>query len=428
MLRKEQNDLLTQTAPGTAMGDFFRCYWVPALLAEELPENDCPPVRVKLLSERMIAFRDSEGRYGLIDEFCAHRGVSLWFGRNEHGGIRCPYHGWKYDYTGQCLEVPSEPVESGFCQKVKLTGYPLVKVGDVLWTYMGPLEHKPPLPEWEFARVPAEQTFTSKRLQECNWLQAMEGGIDSSHVSWLHSGNLNSDPLFKGARGNQYNMSDKRPVFEVVDSDGGLYIGARRNAEEGHYYWRITPWVMPCFTMVPPRGDHPIHGHFWIPIDDENCWTWSFDYHPVRALTDKERQAMKDGKGIHVAYVPGTYRPRANKDNDYLVDREAQKKGISYSGVEGIAMQDASLQESMGPIVDRTKENLVSTDNGIIMARHRLLRAAKALRERGIRPPGIDPVHQRVRSAAIVLPVDQPYKTAASDAMIAVPGKAQVSV
>jgi phthalate 4,5-dioxygenase oxygenase subunit len=428
MLRKEQNDLLTQTGPGTAMGDFFRCYWIPALLAEELPENDCPPVRVKLLSERMIAFRDSEGRYGLIDEFCAHRGVSLWFGRNEHGGIRCPYHGWKYDYTGQCLEVPSEPVESGFCQKVKLTGYPLVKVGDVLWTYMGPAEHKPPLPEWEFARVPAEQTFTSKRLQECNWLQAMEGGIDSSHVSWLHSGNLNSDPLFKGARGNQYNMSDKRPVFEVVDSDGGLYIGARRNAEEGHYYWRITPWVMPCFTMVPPRGDHPIHGHFWIPIDDENCWTWSFDYHPVRALTDKERQAMKDGKGIHVAYVPGTYRPRANKDNDYLVDREAQKKGISYSGVEGIAMQDASLQESMGPIVDRTKENLVSTDNGIIMARHRLLRAAKALRERGIRPPGIDPVHQRVRSAAIVLPVDQPYKTAASDAMVAVPGKAQVSV
>jgi len=428
MLRKEQNDLLTQTGPGTAMGDFFRCYWVPALLAEELPENDCPPVRVKLLSERMIAFRDSEGRYGLIDEFCAHRGVSLWFGRNEHGGIRCPYHGWKYDFTGQCVEVPSEPVESGFCQKIKLTGYPLVKIGDVLWTYMGPTEHKPPLPEWEFARVPAEQTFTSKRLQECNWMQAMEGGIDSSHVSWLHSGNLNSDPLFKGARGNQYNMSDKRPVFEVVDSEGGLYIGARRNAEEGHYYWRITPLVMPCFTMVPPRGDHPIHGHFWIPIDDENCWTWSFDYHPVRALTDKERQAMKDGKGIHVAYVPGTYRPRANKDNDYLVDREAQKKGTSYSGVEGIAMQDASLQESMGPIVDRTKENLVSTDNGIIMARHRLLRAAKALRERGIRPPGIDPVHQRVRSAAIVLPVDQPYKTAASEALVAVPGKAQVSV
>ncbi|MFZ3226396.1 MAG: Rieske 2Fe-2S domain-containing protein, partial [Xanthobacteraceae bacterium] len=182
MLRKEQNELLTQTGPGTAMGQLFRCYWLPALLAEELPENDCPPVRVKLLSERLVAFRDSEGRYGLIDEFCAHRGVSLWFGRNEEAGLRCPYHGWKYDVNGQCVDVPSEPIESGFCKKVKLTSYPLVKIGDVLWTYMGPADKKPPLPQWEFALVPPEQSFASKRLQDSNWLQAMEGGIDSSHV------------------------------------------------------------------------------------------------------------------------------------------------------------------------------------------------------------------------------------------------------
>ncbi len=428
MLRREHNDLLTQTGPGTPMGDFFRCYWIPALLAEELPENDSLPVRVKLLSERLIAFRDSRGRYGLIDEFCAHRGVSLWFGRNEEGGLRCPYHGWKYDVTGQCMEVPSEPAESGFCNKIKLRSYPLVRIGDILWTYMGPKEEEPAHPEWEFALVPPEQTFTSKRWQESNWLQAMEGGIDSSHVSWLHSGSLNSDPLFKGARGNKYNMGDQKPFFEVTDSDGGLYIGARRNAEEGHYYWRITPWVMPSFTMVPPRGNHPVHGHFWIPIDDENCWAWSFDYHPVRALTPDERQAMKDGKGIHVSYVPGTFRPRANKDNDYLMDREAQKKGITYSGVEGIAMQDASLQESMGPIVDRTKENLVSTDNGIIMARHRLIKAAKALREKKVRPPGIDPRHHRVRSAAVVLPVDQSYKTIQAEALTVIPGKAPTSV
>jgi len=429
MLTKDKNDLLTQTGPGTAMGDMFRCYWMPALLAEELPEDNCPPVRVKLLSERLLAFRDSNGNYGLIDEFCAHRGVSLWFGRNEHGGIRCPYHGWKYDHTGQCIEVPSEPAESGYCNKIKLKNYPLIKVGDVLWTYMGPKENQPPHPEWEFALVPPEQTFTSKRWQECNWLQAMEGGIDSSHVSWLHSGSLDSDPLFRGARGNKYNQNDKRPFFEVVDAEGGLYIGARRNAEEGFYYWRITPWVMPSFTMVPPRGDHPVHGHFWIPIDDENCWAWSFDYHPVRALTGEERQAMVDGHGIHVAYEPGSnYRPAANKDNDYLMDRAAQRKGVTYSGVAGIAMQDASLQESMGPIIDRSKENLVSTDNGIIMARHRLLKAARALKEKGIRPPGIDPKHHHIRSAAIVLPVDQAYKEAAAEALVAVPGKAQVSV
>jgi len=284
------------------------------------------------------------------------------------------------------------------------------------------------LPSWEFATVPAEQTYTSKRWQECNWLQAMEGGIDSSHVSFLHSGSLKTDPLFKGARGNQYNQNDKKPVFEVVESDGGLFIGARRMAEEGHYYWRITPWVMPSFTMVPPRGDHPVHGHFWIPIDGENCWAWSFDYHPTRALTAEERQAMIDGYGVHNQYVPGTFRPRQNKDNDYLMDREAQKRGESYSGIWGIAMQDASLQESMGPIVDRTKENLVSTDNGIIMARHRLRKAAEALRNKGVEPPGRTPEHQMVRSAARVLPPDQPFKDAMKDDLRVRPGVKQTSV
>ena len=208
MLRKEQNDLVTQTGPGTPMGRLFRSYWTPVLIADELPENDCPPVRVKVLSERLVAFRDSLGRYGLIDEFCPHRGASLWFARNEECGLRCPYHGWKFDVNGQCLEVPSEPEESGFAKKIKVKSYPLVERGGVLWTYMGPPELKPPLPEWEFAMVPPAQRYVSKRLQESNWLQAMEGGIDSSHVSFLHRGNINSDPLFKGAKGNQYNLND----------------------------------------------------------------------------------------------------------------------------------------------------------------------------------------------------------------------------
>ena len=428
MLRKEQNDLLTQTGPATPMGQLFRSYWIPALLAGELPENECPPVRVKLLSERLLAFRDTQGRFGLIDEFCAHRGVSLWFGRNEDSGLRCPYHGWKYDYTGQCIEVPSEPVESGFCNKIKLKSYPLIERGGVLWTYMGAAEKQPPLPAWEFANVPAEQRFVSKRLQECNWLQALEGGIDSSHVSFLHRGDLNTDPLFKGAKGNQYNLKDSRPVFEVVESPGGLYIGARRNADNGNYYWRITHWVMPSFTMIPPRGDHPVHGHFWIPVDDQNCWAWSFDYHSLRPLSAEQTAAMKEGKGIHVKYVPGTYRPVANKDNDYLMDRAAQKAGKTYSGVEGFAIQDASLQESMGPVIDRSKENLVSTDNGIIMARHRLLRAAKALADKGVVPPGVEAAHQQVRSASVVLPPDQPFKEAAKEQLIVQPGRAHASV
>src|SRR5947199_2329358 len=415
MLRREQNELLTQTGPGTPGGLRFRRYWIPALLASELPENEWPPVRVKLLSERLLAFRDTQGRYGLIDEFCAHRGVSLWFGRNEENGLRCPYHGWKYDIRGRCVEVPSEPAESGYCKRIKLKSYPLVECGGILWTYMGAPDRQPPLPEFEVALVRAEQRYIAKRLQESNWLQALEGGIDSSHVSWLHRGDLNSDPLFKGAKGNQYNLNDARPVFEVVESPGGLYIGARRNAEGENYYWRITPWVMPSFTMIAPRGNHTVHGHFWVPIDDENCWTWSFDYHPIRELTAAEVTAMREGKGIHVTYVPGSYRPSANKDNDYMMDRAAQKAGRYYSGVAGIAMQDASLQESMGPVVDRTKENLVSTDNGIIMARHRLLRAIKDLMDKDVTPPGVDIAHQRVRSASIILSQNQSFKEAARD-------------
>ncbi|GAB2965293.1 aromatic ring-hydroxylating dioxygenase subunit alpha [Amycolatopsis acidiphila] len=428
MLKPEINELLTRTGPGTPMGAMFRQYWIPAMLAEELPENDSPPVRLKLLSERLIAFRDSEGRYGLIDEFCAHRGASLWFGRNEQSGLRCAYHGWKYDVTGQCVEVPSEPDNNNFCANVKLTAYPLVRIGDVLWTYLGDPAKQPPLPEFEFALVPPEQTYTSKRWQESNWLQAFEGGIDSSHVTFLHSGGLKSDPLFKGAKGNEYNMNDLKPFFEVAEADGGLFVGARRNAEDGQYYWRITPWVMPCFTMVPPRGDHPMHGHFWIPIDDHNCWAYSFDYHPVRALTEAERQAMKDGHGVHSANIPGTYRPQANKDNDYLMDREAQRAGETYSGIKGIAMQDASLQESMGPIVDRSKERLVSADTGIIKARQRLRKAVLALRDEGVVPPGVDPAHHRVRSAAVVLPRESSFIEACQDALTASPGVPQSTV
>jgi phenylpropionate dioxygenase-like ring-hydroxylating dioxygenase large terminal subunit len=428
MLRQDINELLTQTGPGTAMGDLFRQYWIPALLADELPEPGCPPVRVKLLSERMIAFRDSDGRYGLMDEFCAHRGASLWFGNNEVDGLRCAYHGWKYDVTGQCIEVPSEPDNSSFCTKVKLTAYPLIRVGDVLWTYMGDPATQPEPPEFEWVTVPSEQTYTSKRWQESNWLQALEGGIDSSHVSWLHSDGLRNDPLFKGSKGNEYNLNDMRPFFEVVESDGGLLVGVRRNAEEGHYYWRITPWVMPAFTMVPPRGDHPVHGHFWVPIDDENCWVFTFDYLPTRAITAAELQAMKEGHGVHNEYVLGTFRPLQNKDNDYLMDRDAQRRGETFSGIRGIAMQDASLQESMGPIVDRTKERLVSADSGIIKARRRLVQAAQELRDEGTVPPGVDTTHHRIRSVSIVLPKEESFLESCRDALTAIPGVRQTSV
>lgn len=414
MLSKEKNDLITKTGPGTPMGDVFRCYWIPALLAEELPEPDCPPVRVELLSEKLIAFRDTDGRLGLMDELCAHRRASLWFGRNEENGLRCPYHGWKFDVTGKCIDVPSE--EPGFCKNIRLKAYSLVEKGDILWAYMGDPEKKPPLPEWEFINVERGQRFVSKRYQECNWLQSLEGGIDSSHVSFLHSTSLETDPLFRGAGGNKYNLGDMKPVFEVTESNGGLLIGARRNAEDNQYYWRITPWVMPTFTMVPPRGDHPVHGHFWIPINDENCWAWSFDYTPGRDLTTVERAAMEDGQGIHCKYVPGTYIPLANKRNDYLINRKAQKAGLLYSGIESIAIQDGSLQESMGAICDRTQEKLAPTDKGIMMARRKIFKAIKDLQDDATLPPGVDPEHQKIRSASVLLPQDHDYEEGARDA------------
>ena len=409
------------------MGDLFRCYWHPALLAEELPEPDCPPVRVQLLSERLVAFRDTDNRLGLIDEFCAHRCASLWFGRNEESGLRCPYHGWKFDVDGNCVDVPSEE-DPKFREQIKLKAYLLVEKGGILWAYMGDPDQRPPLPAYEFCTVSPEHRFISKRFQECNWLQAMEGGIDSSHVSFLHSGSLNTDPLFKGAQGNKYNLADKRPVFEVVDNPGGLLVGARRDAEDDQYYWRITPWVMPCFTMVPPRGDHPVHGHFWIPIDDEHCWAWSFDYKASRQLTAAERAAMENGEGIHCKYVAGTYIPLANKSNDYLMDREAQKAGIYYSGVESIAIQDGSLQESMGPICDRTREKLAPTDRGIMLARRKMFKAIKELQENGEIPPGVDPETHKVRSASVLLPRDTPYNEAAEEQLRAKTGTPHASV
>ncbi|WP_157220098.1 Rieske 2Fe-2S domain-containing protein [Flavisphingomonas formosensis] len=413
MISAEQNEFLTRTGPRTPMGDLFRRYWIPALLASELPEPDCAPVRVSLLSEKLIAFRDTSGRVGLMNELCPHRGVSLWFGRNEENGLRCPYHGWKYDVNGNCVEVPSE--REDFCKRVQVKSYPVEERAGVIWTYMGPPELRPELPSFEWMELPASHVYLSKRWQESNYLQALEGGIDSSHVSFLHSGDLGRDPLHKGTAGSKYALSTKTE-FDVMDSAGGLLIGARRPAEEGQYYWRLSQWMMPWYTLIPPYKGNALNGHAWVPMDDENCMAWTMTFHPTRPLTDEERALMDAGHGVHPILVPdGSFRPVANRDNDYLMDREAQKAKVVYSGIKGIAIQDSSLQESMGPIADRTNEHLVSTDKAIVMARAKLRKSALEVQEGGT-APGLDAAGQRVRSASFILPVDEPFRDTALEA------------
>ena len=303
----------------------------------------------------------------------------------------------------------------------------LVEGGGILWTYMGPPELQPEFPGFEWLKLSPRRLYVSKRLQESNYMQAMEGGLDSSHVSWLHSMEMHTDPLHRRTQGANY-QSDRKPKFEIVESEGGLLIGARRQAEPGKLYWRVTQWIMPIYQMIPPYGDNALNGHAWTPVDDENCWAWTFTWHPARDLTEEELLAMRTGHGVHVEYeAPGSFRPKANKDNNYLMDRAGQKAGRTFSGVHGVAQQDASVQESMGPIVDRTQENLCTTDNAIIMARQRLLKAAAA-HDEGVEPPGLSARCHAVRSASFVLPEGELFHEARADALVARSGVAHTSI
>ncbi|MBC8724717.1 aromatic ring-hydroxylating dioxygenase subunit alpha [Paraburkholderia sp. 31.1] len=401
---KNMSETLVRTGPGTAMGDLMRRYWVPVLLASEIAEPDCPPVRVQILGEKLLAFRDSDGQPALIDEFCSHRGVSLYFGRNEENGIRCSYHGLKFDRNGNCVEVPSAPQA---CKHMGITAYPCIERAGIVWAYMGPKDRQPAPPDLEWCNLPESHVFVSKRLQESNYLQAMEGGIDTSHVSYVHRYEVDEDPMHQGTKALDYIKADGNVIFEIEKQPFGLTLFGRRNGEPDSYYWRVTQWLFPWYTLIPPFGDHSLAGHVWVPIDDHTCWAWSLNFRPDRPLDEQELADLNAGKGIHCDYEEGgTFRPKANKDNDYLIDRQAQKEKRAYSGVFGFAMQDASLQESMGPIQDHSKEKLLPTDRAIVMARRMMYEAATALVP-DTDPPAIDADQQRVRAAGVLLPRDQ---------------------
>jgi phenylpropionate dioxygenase-like ring-hydroxylating dioxygenase large terminal subunit len=402
MLTREENELLTKTGPGTPMGDLLRRYWLPAMLSEELPAPDAPPVRLKLLSEPLVAFRDTNGKIGIVETYCPHRGANLYWGRNEEAGLRCVYHGWKYDVNGICVDMPNEPEQSTFKDRISIVAYPTREAGGVVWLYMGPKELEPEMPELEWTLVPENQRYVHKRIQHNNYLQNVEGEIDSAHVSFLHRTLKQNELGSVLGQSLLQRQTDAAPQFSVRDTDYGVLVGARRNHDDEHYYWRITQFLMPSYTMIPAEPGFPVSFTGAVPVDDESMWGYTVTWHPDRPLSTEEVGAIESWKGIYTRLVPGTYESALNMENEYGIDRELQRTS-SYTGIHGIREQDLAVQEDQwGPITDRTREHLGTTDLAVIAMRRRLTSEVLALQEGKEPPAASNGAAYRVRSAAFV--------------------------
>ncbi len=409
----EDNQLLTRVGPGTPMGALMRRYWLPLMESDELGLPDGASRRVRLLGEDLVAFRDSAGRVGLLAEACPHRRASLYFGRNEEQGLRCVYHGWKFDVMGACVEMPTEPEGSRLREGVRAAAYPCRERQGIVWAYLGPRADPPPLPDLPWALVPASQRGALKYQRECNWLQALEGDVDTAHLGFLHTrfaaGGGREAAFHEGDRLRDAAVRDTRPALRVEDTPAGVVIGARRQHDGASDYWRITQFLMPIFTSVPAIGEQG-RAKAWVPLDDTHTLVWEPNWHPTEALSEEDREGRK-GRVPSSGMLPddgtalGRGRFAARRENDYLIDRSRQRES-NFSGIEeSPPLQDAAVQESMGPIVDRSRELLGSTDAGIIRVRQRLLEAALALRDGGNEPPGVgDPAAYRRRGCQLVLP------------------------
>ncbi len=383
MVTAQDNEMLTRTGPGTPMGEVLRRYWIPALMSWELAEPDGPPVQVKLLGEELVAFRDTNGRIGLLDEFCAHRRVSLWLGRNEECGLRCVYHGWKYDVDGNCVDQMNEPRQ--FKDRVQLAAYPTSEMGGIIWTYMGPPELQPPPPRFAWTQVPETHRHVTKVIQECNWLQGLEGGIDTSHAQILHR-NFTDDigPTSSGARG-------AAPDVEVDETDYGYRYAGIYPRDDGGTFIRTYHYVMP-WTQIRPGGrdvrapsgelNSRIAGHVWVPMDDENSMVWNWHYSiSDEPLSEEEREERALGNSP-ASVDQTTFRSFANMTNNWRIDRNAQRTK-SFTGISGINTQDRAVQESMGAIVDRSREFLGPADMAIVTARRMLLDSIRTVQDGG---------------------------------------------
>jgi phenylpropionate dioxygenase-like ring-hydroxylating dioxygenase large terminal subunit len=397
------------------MGELMRQYWLPLLPVDKLDGPDGDPQRTRLLGEDLVLFRDSSGKIGLFAENCPHRGASLFFGRNEEGGIRCVYHGWKFDTAGNCVDMPSEPDESNFKDKVRARAYAAVEHGGVIWAYMG--KGTPPgLPQFEWTLVPAEQRDMALDQRSCNWLQGLEGDIDTSHLFFLHGRLHPSDPASFGVW-----HDDKHPHLEVVPTDYGVVYGANREENDWTTYWRITQFLFPIFALFPQAPDGTVPGHIWVPMDDTHTMAWTIAWHPTKTMAELGRTYMQTPDGPGGALLPdnssslGRFRPRARAENDYEINRNLQRTK-TYTGIGSVFLQDQAVTESMGAIQDRTIEHLGTSDGMIIQVRRRLLAAMNALADDGVPPPCVEnPGVYKVRSCVATLAKGASWQTELHD-------------
>jgi phthalate 4,5-dioxygenase oxygenase subunit len=420
MLRREDNERLVKTGTGTPAGELFRRYWQPALLSAEIAEADGAPIRVRLLGEDLLAFRDTTGRVGLVDAFCPHRRAPLFFGRNEECGLRCAYHGWKFDADGTCIDLPSEPASSPMKAGIRITAYPTVERGGIVWAYMGPPAEQPPEPDYEWMRVPETHRAVTKSHQACNYLQALEGGLDTAHVSFLHNNRI-------GDRKNLF-VRDGAPKIEVFETDYGYYYVSTRKLDADKNFVRVYQYTLPFQQMRPNvietglssnRRVPRIDGHIWVPIDDDQTfvYNWAYGYDSDcafdPALVEETEAFYGRGKGD---FIPGTFRLKANTSNDYFIDRQAQKT-TSFTGIKGVNTQDVALQEGMGAFVDRTREHLGTSDRAIAVMRRMLLEATRIV-EDGKSPRGTDPkTYRAVRPHEGVVPSGADWRDAFAEAL-----------
>lgn len=389
------------------MGNLMRQYWIPCMLSSELPEPDCAPVRLLLLSEQLIAFRDSNGQVGLIQNNCPHRGASLFFARNEESGLRCVYHGWKFTTDGTCVDMPNEPAESDFKHKISATTYQCKERGGVVWAYLGAREVPPPLPEIEGNMVDGA---TATAVQhECNWLQVGEGAIDTSHAGFLHFGSLKPEN-YPERSFSRYLLVNRAPGYAVVDTDVGVTYGAYRQVDEEHEFWRIANFLLPFYTMNPQGllGSGPQGWQARVPMDDTHMLSIGFGGPPRQRPQDAAGPAQPRQLLPNTTDWYGRFRQVSNMHNDFLIDRELQRSNTGpngWTGIQSVGRQDQAVTTSMGPIYDRTKEHLGTSDSMIIRVRRRLLNAVKAFAETGAPPAGVDnPEFYHLRSGSVLLP------------------------